>query len=56
MKDKRGYNALETAVMCHYQDICEMLIEADRSLVYESQPLVKLAGMNTFTKWIAQYQ
>lgn len=56
MKDKRGYNALETAVMCHYQDICEMLIEADRSLVYESQPLVKLADMNTFTKWIAQYQ
>ncbi len=56
MKDKRGYNALETAAMCHYQDICEMLIEADRSLVYESQPLVKLADMNTFTKWIAQYQ
>ena len=56
MKDKRGYNALETAVMCHYQDICEMLIEADRSLVYESQPLVKLADMNTLTKWIAQYQ
>ena len=54
-KDQRGYNALETAAICHYQDICELLIEADRSLIAASQPLEELAKKNTFTQWIAQY-
>lgn len=53
MKDKRGYNALETAAMLHYQDICELLIEADNSLVAASAPLAELAQKNRFTEWVA---
>ena len=53
LKDKRGYNALETAAIYHYQDICELLLEADHNLIYESQPLEKLAAMNNFMSWIS---
>ena len=54
-KDKRGYNALETAAMCHYQDMCELLMEADHSLINESQSLAKLAAMNNFTNWVSKF-
>ncbi len=56
MKDKRGYNALETAAMCHYQDMCELLMEADHSLINESQSLAKLAAMNNFTNWVSKFK
>lgn len=55
MKDKRGYNALETAAMYHCRDICEMLIDHDKSLVDESQPLAKLAENDNFKRWIAKF-
>lgn len=54
MKDKRGYNALETAAICHYQDMCELLMEADHNLINESQPLSKLATLNYFTNWVSK--
>ena len=54
-KDKRGYNALETAAICHYKDICELLIETDRSLIYESRPLAQLASQNNhFIDWVSK--
>lgn len=55
MKDKRGYNALETAAMYHCRDICEMLIDHDKSLVDESKPLAELAENDMFEKWIAKF-
>ena len=55
MKDKRGYNALETAAMYHCRDICEMLIDYDKSIVDESQPLAELAENDMFEKWIAKF-
>lgn len=54
VKDKNGYNVLETAAICHYKDICQMLIEADNSLVSKSQPLVKLAEKNDFSSWVSK--
>ena len=55
MKDKRGYNALETAAMYHCRDICEMLINTDRSIVDESQPLAELAKNDKFERWITKF-
>lgn len=55
LKDSRGYNALETAASCHYQDICELLIEADRGLVAKSRPLVEVAKSNNFESWISKF-
>lgn len=55
MKDKRGYNALETAAIYHCRDICEMLIEHDKSLIYESRSLADLANNDKFEKWISKY-
>ena len=54
MKDNRGYNALETAAMCHYRDMCEILIEKDRSLLNESQSLTELAKKNDFEEWVSK--
>lgn len=55
-KDNRGYNALETAAICHYKDLCELLIEADRSLIGESQSLEKLASKNNnFIEWVSKF-
>lgn len=54
LKDKRGYNALETAAICHYRDICELLMEADNSLVSSSRPLVELSKENTFEQWVSK--
>lgn len=55
IKDQRGYNALETAVLCHYKDICELLLKYDRTLQNASSSLVELSKKNDFEKWIAQY-
>ena len=55
MKDKRGYNALETAAIYHCRDICEMLIEHDKSLIYESRSLADIANNDKFEKWISKY-
>ena len=54
LKDKRGYNVLETAAICHYRDICELLMEADNSLVSSSRPLVELSKENTFEQWVSK--
>lgn len=54
MKDNRGYNALETAAMCHYRDMCEILIEKDRSLLNGSQSLTELAKKNDFEEWVSK--
>lgn len=54
IKDKNGYNVLETAAICHYKDICQMVIEADNSLVSKSQSLVKLAEKNDFSSWVSK--
>ena len=48
VKDKNGYNVLEVAAICHYKDICQMLTEADNSLVSKSRSLVELAAKNDF--------
>ena len=55
LKDKNGYNALETAAIYHCQDICDLLIRADKSLVAESQSLTKLAANDRFEKWISNF-
>ena len=55
MKDQRGYNALETAAIYHCRDICEMLIEHDKSLIYESRSLADIANNDKFEKWISKY-
>ena len=56
LKDNRGYNALETAASYHYQDICELLIDADRGLAAKSKPLAEMAKNNNFEKWISKIQ
>lgn len=55
MKDENGYNALETAAIYHCQDMCELLIRADKGLVSESQPLAELADNDRFEKWISNF-
>lgn len=52
-RDAKGYNALETAVINHYKDICELLIKADSSLVAVSKSLTELAQQNTFVEWVS---
>ena len=53
--DKNGYNALETAAIYHCQDICELLINADKGLLMESQSLTKLAANDRFENWISNF-
>ena len=55
LKDKNGYNALETAAIYHCQDICELLINADKDLLMESQSLTKLAANDRFENWISNF-
>lgn len=55
LKDKNGYNALETAAIYHCQDICELLINADKGLLMESQSLTKLAANDRFENWISNF-
>lgn len=54
LADKRGYTPFETAVICHYQDICEMLIEANEELVETNHPIAELLEANNFSKWICE--
>lgn len=53
-KDGRGYNALETAAIYNFRDICELLCEADKTLVGKSGNLVELSKQNTFTEWVSK--
>ncbi len=55
LKDERGYNALETAAIYHCRDICEMLIDHDKSLIDDSKPLAELANNDKFEQWIAKF-
>lgn len=55
MKDRRDYNALETAAIYHCQDICELLMDADNNLIYESKPLGQLADNTKFKDWISKF-
>ena len=52
--DDRGYNALETAVLHHYKDICEILIAHDKSIILSCKPLADISKKNTFTEWISK--
>ncbi len=54
LADKRGYTPFETAVICHYQDICEMLIEANEELAETNHPIEELLEANKFSKWICE--
>jgi ankyrin repeat protein len=53
-KDGRGYNALETAAIYNFRDICELLCKADKTLVSKSGDLVELSKQNSFTDWISK--
>lgn len=53
-KDGRGYNALETAAIYNFRDICELLCKADKTLVSKSGNLVELSKLHTFTDWISK--
>ena len=53
-KDGRGYNALETAAIYNFRDICELLYKADKTLVSKSGNLVELSKQNSFTDWISK--
>lgn len=53
-KDGRGYNALETAAIYNFRDICELLYEADKSLVKQSASLVELSKQNAFSDWVSK--
>ena len=41
--------------MNHCQDICELLINADKGLLMESQSLTKLAANDRFENWISNF-
>lgn len=53
-KDGKGYNALETAAIYNFRDICELLCKADKTLVGKSGDLVELSKQNSFTDWISK--
>lgn len=53
-RDDKGYNALETAALYHYKDICEILLAQDKSIVSKCQPLAEISKKNTFTEWISK--
>jgi len=53
-RDNKGYNALETAVLYHYKDICEILLEHDKNIIHSCKPLAEISQMNTFTEWISK--
>ena len=54
--DKHGFNALHTAVMFGYRNICEMLLKEDPTLAQtitaNGQTVEQIATQNTFTNWI----
>lgn len=54
LKDSNGYNALEVATICHYKDICQMLVESDNSLVSQSESLAVLSRKNDFETWVTK--
>ena len=53
-KDNRHLNALETAVLYHYRDICEILLERNSSLMSTSDSLLDIAKQNSFIEWLKQ--
>lgn len=55
LKDNRGYNALETAASCHYQDICELLMEADEGIGRKVKAIGEVAKNNNFESWISKF-
>lgn len=54
-KDGRGYNALETAAIYNFRDICQLLCEVDKTLVGKCGNLVELSKQNTFTEWVSKF-
>ena len=55
--DKRGYNAFETAVINHYQDLCDLMLSKEPSIKdFCDKSLDELASMNTFNQWIKMHQ
>lgn len=56
VKDRRGYNALHTAVENQYRDICKILLDYDPDLIdtktNSGESVEDLAQKHTFTKWI----
>jgi len=56
IQDRRGYNALHTAVENQFRDICTMLLDYDPELIETKtaagESVDDLANKQTFTKWI----
>lgn len=56
--DKRGYNAIQTAVENNYKDICQILLDYDPSLAYtkseRGEDLMTIARKNTFENWLSK--
>ncbi|MDD6193690.1 MAG: ankyrin repeat domain-containing protein [Lachnospiraceae bacterium] len=56
MQDKNGYNAFHTALLYGYQNICQLLIEEDPSIVTtqtaDGQTAAQLASQNKFNNWL----
>lgn len=55
--DKRGYNAFETAVINHYQNLCNQMLNNDSSIIDICETsLEKLSSMNKFNQWIKMHK
>ena len=56
--DKRGYNAIQTAVENNYKDICQILLTYDKSLANtrseKGEDLMTIARKNTFENWLSK--
>jgi ankyrin repeat protein len=58
IKDRRGYNALHTAVENEYRDICKMLLDNDPDLIdsktNKGESAEDLVNKHTFSKWLTK--
>ena len=54
IRDNRGYNPFESAVIVHSRALCELLLKFDKNndLKRTRIPLNELVKQNTFEKWI----
>lgn len=53
LTDANGRDALAEAAVCHFRDVCEMLLEADSSLAAgRKDELTQAANNDDFVKWL----